>query len=79
MTTYTYDDATGELLKADYSDGTPDIVRTYDRLGNLSSVSDAAGTRNFTYNSYFDLTGETLGARCPIPMRQPESRADIRG
>ena len=63
VTTYTYDDATGELLKADYSDGTPDIVRTYDRLGNLSSVSDAAGTRNFTYNSYFDLTGETLGNR----------------
>lgn len=63
VTTYTYDNATGELLKADYSDGTPDIVRTYDRLGNLSSVSDAAGTRNFTYNSYFDLTGETLGNR----------------
>ena len=63
VTTYTYDNATGELLKADYSDDTTDIIRTYDRLGNLSSVSDAAGTRNFTYNSYFDLTGETLGNR----------------
>ena len=63
LTTYSYDAATGELLKADYSDATPDIERTYNRIGNLASVSDAAGARTFTYDENFNLTGETLGDR----------------
>jgi len=62
-TTYSYDTATGELLKADYSDATQDIERTYNRMGNLVSVSDAAGVRTFNYDDNFNLTGETLGAR----------------
>ena len=62
-TTYSYDAATGELLKADYSDATQDIERTYNRMGNLASVSDAAGARTFTYDENFNLTGETLGDR----------------
>ena len=62
-TTYSYDTATGELLKADYSDATQDIERTYNRMGNLVSVSDAAGVRIFNYDDNFNLTGETLGDR----------------
>ena len=62
-TTYSYDTATGELLKADYSDATQDIERTYNRMGNLISVRDAAGVRTFNYDENFNLTGETLGDR----------------
>ena len=38
-----------EFLKADYSDSTPDIERTYNRIGDLATVIDAAGTRTFAY------------------------------
>jgi len=62
-TTYSYDAATGELLKADYSDATQDIERTYNRMGNLVSVSDAAGVRTFNYDENFNLTEETLDGR----------------
>ena len=63
-TSYSYDAATGELLKADYSDdATQDIERTYNRMGNLVSVSDVAGIRTFNYDENFNLTGETLGDR----------------
>ena len=62
-TTYSYDAATGEFLKADYSDATQDIERTYNRMGNLASVRDAAGARTFTYDENFNLAGETLGDR----------------
>ena len=50
-------------VKADYSDATPDIERTYPRVGYLAMVSDAAGVRSFTYDAHFNLTGETLGNR----------------
>ncbi len=60
-TQYCYDHATGELLKADYSDATPDVERSYNRMGNLASVTDAAGVRTFCYDAHFNLTGETLG------------------
>ena len=60
VTNYLYDTATGELLKVDYADDTPDITYTYNRLGQLATVQDAAGTRNFTYNANFDLIKETI-------------------
>ena len=60
VTNYLYDTATGELLKVDYEDDTPDITYTYNRLGQLATVQDAAGTRNFTYNANFDLIKETI-------------------
>ncbi len=49
-TTYSYDPDTGELLNIDYSDSTPDITFTYDRLGRQVTVSDGAGTRTFHYS-----------------------------
>lgn len=60
VTDYAYSSTTGELLSVDYADDTPDITYTYNRLGKLATVQDAAGTRSFTYNSAFDLTRETI-------------------
>jgi YD repeat-containing protein len=45
---YAYD-AAGSLLGIDYSDTTPDIAYTYDRLGNTVSVVDASGSHTLTY------------------------------
>jgi RHS repeat-associated protein len=46
-TSYAYD-AAGALVVVDYSDDTPDIAYTYDRIGNMASVTDASGTRMFS-------------------------------
>jgi RHS repeat-associated protein len=40
----------GALTKIDYSDSTPDVNYAHDRLGQLSSVVDALGTRSFSYD-----------------------------
>ena len=58
VTTYTYNDY-GELVSQDYSDETTDIVMTYDNLGRVTQVTDAAGVTSFTYNAYGELTNET--------------------
>lgn len=34
----------------DYSDATPDVTYTYDRLGRRSTVSDAVGSRTLAYD-----------------------------
>lgn len=60
VTNYSYDSATGELLNVDYADNTPDITYTYNRLGKLSTVIDAVGTRTFAYNDTFGLISETI-------------------
>ena len=60
VTTYSYDAATGALTKVDYSDDTPDITYTYNRLGKLATVQDAAGTRVFAYNAGFNRISETI-------------------
>lgn len=58
-TDYQYD-SFGQLIGIDYSDSTPDITYTYNRLGKISTVTDATGVRNFTYNNTFDLINETI-------------------
>src|SRR5690606_38905278 len=50
VTTYAYNNA-GDLTLTDYSDSTPDVAITYDRLGRQTSVTDATGERTFTYDS----------------------------
>ena len=60
VTNYSYDSATGQLLKVDYADDTPDISYTYNRLGQLASVQDATGIRVFDYNDTFDQIRETI-------------------
>ena len=60
VTNYTYSAAAGELLNVDYSDSTPDITLTYNRLGQPATIQDAAGTRTFTYNAALDLISESI-------------------
>ena len=58
-TTYGYDNA-GTQNSIDYSDSTPDISFTYNRMGQLASVTDAAGTRTNTYDANLRLASSTL-------------------
>jgi RHS repeat-associated protein len=38
------------MVSIDYSDGTADITFAYDRLGQQAQITDAVGTRTFTYD-----------------------------
>lgn len=49
-TTYSYNDA-GDLTAIDYSDSTPDVAFTYDRLGRQLTASSSVRTHTFTYNA----------------------------
>ena len=60
-TTYAFDPDSGELVGIDYSDTTPDITFDYDRLGRQREITDAVGTRTFTYNAALQLESETVG------------------
>jgi len=59
VTTYGYNPA-GDLASVDYSDSTPDVSYTYDRLGRKTQVTDGAGTHDFTYNSAGQLLTESF-------------------
>lgn len=60
--TYNYSATTGEVLGVDYSDSTPDLSYTYDRLGNIATVADYTGTRTFNYSATnLQMQAETLG------------------
>lgn len=48
-TTYGYDDA-GRLDSVDYSDATPDVSTTYDRLSRPQTITDGSGSRTQTYD-----------------------------
>ena len=41
--------ALGQLAAIDYSDSTPDVAFTYDRLGRQLTVTDVLGTRTNVY------------------------------
>jgi RHS repeat-associated protein len=49
--THAYAAATGELTGKTYSDTTPAVSFTYNRLGALKTVTDVTGTRTFNYNA----------------------------
>jgi RHS repeat-associated protein len=59
VSSYSYDLA-GNLTGIDYSDTTPDVGFTYNRLGQQLTVSDAVGSRTFSYNDKLQLTGEAI-------------------
>ncbi|MBI5425305.1 MAG: RHS repeat-associated core domain-containing protein [Opitutae bacterium] len=60
-TTYSYSAVTGEQTGLDYSDSTPDLSYTHNRLGQTATVTDATGTRSFAYGATTMLpTSETL-------------------
>lgn len=58
VTTYSYDNF-GQLTSIDYSDNTQSIQYSYNRIGLPVAITDALGTRTFTYNSQFSLISET--------------------
>ena len=58
-TTYGYDNA-GQQNSIDYSDTTPDISMTYDRMGRAKTVTDASGTRTNTYDTNLRLASSTV-------------------
>ncbi|MBL9212294.1 MAG: RHS repeat-associated core domain-containing protein, partial [Opitutaceae bacterium] len=60
-TTYKHRLDTGELANIDYSDATPDVTYTYTRTGQLDTVSDATGLRDYLYDRE-RLSAEHLGA-----------------
>ena len=59
-TTYTYSAVTGEQTGITYSDGTPNLSYTYDRLGRPHTISDVLGTRTHEHCVCGKLTKETL-------------------
>ncbi len=65
-TTYRYTPM-GELVTTDYSDETPDLLFDYDRTGRTRSISDAVGTRSFTYEQSFLPGLETIDG--PVPAQ----------
>ena len=58
--TCTYEQARGLLAGISYSDATPGQSFAYDHLGNLTQITDAAGTRTFAYNPYGELETDSL-------------------
>lgn len=60
-TSYAYDGA-GRLLAVDYSDATPDVTYAYFRHGGPSQITDASGTRTFTYSDSLKQSSEALDA-----------------
>ncbi|NCC61479.1 MAG: hypothetical protein EOM12_11170, partial [Verrucomicrobiae bacterium] len=58
-TAYTYDLA-GNLTNINYSDGiTLSVSFTYGRTGNQKSITDALGTRTFSYNSAMQMIADS--------------------
>ena len=49
-TDYSYD-SLGQMTAIDYSDDTPDVSFTYDRLGRQKTVTDVLGTRTNVYDA----------------------------
>ena len=58
---YLYD-ALGRRISATYSDGTPAVGWSYDADGNVSSMTDGAGTVTDTYNQLDQLTQTSRGS-----------------
>jgi RHS repeat-associated protein len=60
-TTYKHRLDTGELAVVDYSDATPDLTYTYTRTGQMDTVGDITGVRDYLYDRE-RLSAEHLGA-----------------
>lgn len=58
---YTFNDF-GEVSFINYSDTTQDVTLTYDRLGRLKTVKDAAGLRTFTYDNAGRMLTESIAS-----------------
>ena len=49
-------DRMSRLIGVDYSDSTPDVSRSYDLVGRLTSLSDGSGSVAYTYDTADRLT-----------------------
>ncbi len=58
--THTYEHARGLLLGTTYSDNTPPRTYSYNHLGQLTQVTDTAGTRTIGYNAYGEQESDSL-------------------
>lgn len=59
---HTYEPARGLLLGTSYSDNTTPRAYTYNHLGQLTLVTDAAGVRTLSYNAYGEQESDSLAA-----------------
>uniref|UniRef100_UPI003AAF95A9 RHS repeat domain-containing protein n=1 Tax=Akkermansia sp. TaxID=1872421 RepID=UPI003AAF95A9 len=59
VTTYKYAPFTGELISVSYSDGTSPWIFSSNHLGQIISVYDASGLREFSYDSYGRMIQDT--------------------
>ena len=61
VTTYNYD-SLNQLTNINYTDSTPAVGFTYDRLGRQVTITDGQGSRLFSYTDAFQLAVETNSA-----------------
>ena len=59
---HTYEQERGLLLATTYSDSTTPRAYTYNHLGQRTQVTDAAGVRTLSYNSYGEQESDSLVA-----------------
>ena len=60
MKTHSYEPARGLLLGTSYSDDTAPRSYTYNHLGQLTQVTDDAGTRTIGYNAFGEQETDSL-------------------
>ena len=71
---YAYDPA-GSLTNIAYSDDTPDVTFTYDRLRRqIAPITAGVSTNLFGYSPYEQLTSETVSLCTPAPLRETLTR-----
>ena len=58
-TTYAYAPLTGELVSVSHSDGTPGWEFSCNHLGQMTSVRDASGIRELSYDAYGRIIQDT--------------------
>ena len=59
VTIYIYASLTGELVSVSHSDDTPGWEFTYNHIGQMASVRDASGIREFFYDAYGRMIQDT--------------------
>ena len=66
----------GQIVSIDYSDSTPDVAFTYDRLGRQLTVTDVLGTRT---NVYSPPTSSKSATPTVAPLREGGCRRQATG
>ena len=59
VTTYAYTPLTGKLISVTHNDGTPGWQFSYNHLGQMTSVQDASGLRELTYDAFGRMIQDT--------------------